>query len=100
LVTDHLSSHTSGLIRAWLAEHPRLQQAFIPVGAAWLNLIEGWWRRFRRTSFAGESLADAEDIASVTRIATTQLNRQAKPWIWGRPPPPQRRLRRRFVYRL
>jgi hypothetical protein len=100
LVTDHLSSHSSGPIRAWLAEHPRLQQAFLPVGAAWLNLIEGWWRLFRRTAFAGESLADAEDSASVTRIATTQLNRQAKPWVWGRPAPSHRRLRRRFVYRL
>jgi hypothetical protein len=100
VVTDHLSSHTSGPIRAWLAEHPRLQQAFLPVGAAWRTLSEGRWRRFRRTAFAGASLADAEDSASVTRIATTQRNRQAKPWIWGRPPPSHRQLRRRFVYRL
>jgi DDE superfamily endonuclease len=42
-VTDNLSSHLSGPIRDWLADHPRIAQAFIPVGAAWLNLIEGWW---------------------------------------------------------
>ena len=100
LVTDNLSSHSSGPVRDWLAAHPRVQQAFIPVGAAWLNLIEGWWRLFRRKAFAGASLADAEDIAYVTRIATAQLNRQAKPWVWGRPPPPHRRLRRCFTYRL
>ena len=38
LITDNLSSHTSGPIREWLAAHPRVQQVFIPVGAAWLNL--------------------------------------------------------------
>jgi hypothetical protein len=99
LVTDNLSSHLSGPIRDWLAAHPRIAQAFIPVGAAWLNLIEGWWRIFRRKAFAGPSLANHHDIASVTRIATAQLNRHARPWVWGRPPPPHRSLRRRFVYR-
>jgi len=100
LITDNLSSHSSGPIRDWLLAHPRIQQAFIPVGAAWLNLIEGWWRLFRRKAFAGQSLADQHDIAYVTKIATAQLNRLARPWIWGRPPPPHRMLRRCFVYRL
>ena len=100
LVTDNLSSHTSGPIRDWLATHPRIRHAFIPVGAAWLNLIEGWWRLFRRKAFAGVSLADADDIAYVTRIATTQLNRHATPWIWGRPPPRHRTLRHCMIYRL
>jgi hypothetical protein len=100
LVADNLASHSSGPIRDWLADHPRIQHAFIPVGAAWLNLIEGWWRLFRRKAFTGVSLADAQDIAYATRIATAQLNRHAAPWIWGRPPPPHRTLRRRFIYRL
>jgi hypothetical protein len=100
LVTDNLSSHTSGPIREWFVTHPRMQHAFIPVGAAWLNLIEGWWRLFRRKAFAGVSLADADDIAYVTCLATAQLNRHASPWVWGRPPPPHRPLRRCFIYRL
>jgi hypothetical protein len=100
LVADNLSSHTSGPIRDWLADHPRIHHAFIPVGAAWLNLIEGWWRLFRRKAFAGQSLADHRDIAYVTRIATDHLNRDAQPWVWGRPPPAHRTLRRCFVYHL
>jgi DDE superfamily endonuclease len=100
LVADNLASHSSGPIRDWLAAHPRIQHAFIPVGAAWLNLIEGWWRIFRRKALAGVSLADAADIGYATRLATAHLNRHARPWVWGRPAPPHRRLRRRFVYRL
>ena len=100
LVADNLASHLSGPIRDWLADHPRITHAFIPVGAAWLNLIEGWWRIFRRKAFAGQSLADHNDIASVTQVATAQLNRHAQPWVWGRPPRPLRQLRRCFVYRF
>ncbi len=100
LVADNLASHSSAPIRDWLAAHPRIHHAFIPVGAAWLNLIEGWWRLFRRKAFAGVSVADADDIAYATRIATAHLNRHAKPWVWGRPPPPHRHRRRCFVYRL
>jgi DDE superfamily endonuclease len=100
LVADNLASHSSGPIREWLAVHPRIQHAFIPVGAAWLNLIEGWWRIFRRKAFAGQSLADDHDIAFVTQVATDCLNRHATPWIWGRPPTPHRVLRHRFVYYL
>jgi hypothetical protein len=55
---------------------------------------------FRRKAFAGVSLATAEDIAYATRTATAQLNRHASSWVWGRPAPPHRTLRRCFMYRL
>jgi transposase len=100
VIADNLSSHTSQPILMWLAEHPRVHQVFIPVGACWLNLIEGWWRLLRRHAYAGQSFATTDDIALVTATATTQLNRRARPWIWGRSPPPPRHLRRRFLYSL
>jgi hypothetical protein len=33
LIGDNLSSHKSPPIMAWLADHPRVHQVFIPVGA-------------------------------------------------------------------
>lgn len=100
LIMDNLSSHTSGPIRQWLAEHPRVEQVPIPTGACWLNLQEGWWRLFRRDAFAGQSFIDADEIDQARALATDQLNCRAKPWVWGRPPPRPRHLRRRFVYAL
>jgi len=100
VIADNLASHSSGPIREWLEAHPRIQHAFIPVGAAWLNLIEGWWRIFRRKAFAGQSLADDHDIAYVTQVATEYLNRHATPWVWGRLPKPTRVLRHHVVYCL
>jgi hypothetical protein len=34
VITDNLSSHTSDSTRTWLADHPRIQHAFIPKGPA------------------------------------------------------------------
>jgi len=100
VITDNLSSHNSAQTRAWLAEHPRIQQVFIPRGACWLNLQEGWWRLFRRDALAGQSFATADEIEQATRVATAQLNRRAKPWIWGRPLKTRRHLHRLLCYRL
>jgi hypothetical protein len=98
LITDQLARHTSGPIRDWLAAHPRVQQVFLPVGACWRHLIEAWWRRLRRAAYAGHCFANRAEIARATRVATGQLNRHTHPWVWGRPPPPHRMLRRRFIY--
>nr|WP_329028200.1 hypothetical protein [Streptomyces sp. NBC_00690] len=98
MITDNLSSHNSLSTRTWLKDHPRVRHVFIPVGACWLNLQEGWWRIFRKAALAGKSFAGPPQIDQATRLATAQLNDRAQPWVWGRPPPPARRLRRRYVY--
>ena len=84
----------------WLLNHSRVQQVFIPKGACWLNLQEGWWRLFRHEALAGQTFADHTEIDMATRIATQQLNVRAKPWAWQRPPPLPRKPRRLFVYRI
>ncbi|MFI2352900.1 IS630 family transposase, partial [Streptomyces sp. NPDC019443] len=70
------------------------------IGACWLNLQEGWWRMFRKAALAAQSFAGPPEIDQATQLATAQLNTRARPWIWGRPAPPTRRLRRRYVYCL
>ncbi|WP_240351029.1 transposase [Streptomyces olivoreticuli] len=98
VITDNLSSHNSLSTRTWLEDHPRIHHVFIPVSTYWFNLQESWWRIFRKTALAGQSFAGPAEIDHATRLATTQLNTRARPWVWGRPPPPTRQLRRRYVY--
>ncbi|MFG2179990.1 helix-turn-helix domain-containing protein [Streptomyces abikoensis] len=100
VVTDNLSSHPSVSTRPWHQDHPRIHHVFIPVGACWLNLQEAWWRLLRKTALAGQSFASPDEIETATRLSTTQLNKRARPWIWGRPAPPTRPLRRRYTYIL
>jgi DDE superfamily endonuclease len=100
LISDNLSSHKSPPVQEWLDAHPRVHHVFIPKGACWLNLQEGWWRLFRHEAFAGQTFADGAEIDNITLLATQKLNHRAKPWSWGRPLRPHRRLRRRLVYCL
>jgi len=100
VVTDNLASHQSPAIQAWLAANPRVQQVCIPNGACWRNLQAAWWRLCRRAALAGQTFADDEEIDRATAGATRQRNRRAKPWVWGRPERPPRRLRHPFVYRI
>ncbi len=44
LIADNLASHKSVGVQLWFAQHPRVHPVYIPTGAAWLNLIEPWWR--------------------------------------------------------
>jgi transposase len=100
VITDNLSSHNSASTRTWLGDHPRIRQVFIPKGACWLNLQEGWWRLFRREALAGQCFATPEEITLATKIATCRLNARARPWVWGRPPPSLRHRRRVLTYRI
>lgn len=79
VVTDNLSSHNSMSTRTWLEDHPRIRHVFIPVGACWLNLQEGWWRIFRKAALAGQSFAGPPEIEQATR--PSQLNTRARPWV-------------------
>ncbi|MFJ2272539.1 IS630 family transposase, partial [Streptomyces sp. NPDC087849] len=84
----------------WLEDHPRIRHVFIPVGASWLNLQEGWWRIFRKAALTGQTFAGPDEITQATTLATVQLNSRARLWIWGRPAPTTRHLRRRYIYYL
>jgi hypothetical protein len=65
IISDNLSSHNSLETRTWLEEHPRIHHVFIPTGACWLNLQEGWWRLFRRdAAFWAELCPPQGDRAS------------------------------------
>jgi len=87
------------MVTEWLEGHSRIEHAFIPKGAAWLNLIE-LWRLFRRQALAGRTSPTVTRSIKASRVATRQLNRKACPWDWCRKPKPPRHRRREFVYRL
>jgi hypothetical protein len=85
VIGDNLRSHKSPPIQEGLAAHARVHPIFIPKGACWLNLQEAWWRLFRHEALAGQSFADHTEIEYATQVATQQLNRRAKSWVWAVP---------------
>lgn len=100
LISDKLSSHTSLPIQEWFAAHSRVDHVFIPKGACWLKLQAPCWRLFRREALGGQTFADGNELEQASQIATQQLNRPAKAWVWGRGARTARYRRRAFVYHL
>ena len=64
------------------------------------NLDNAFARFVHEGDPAGQCFADSYEIDPATRVATRQLNRKARPWVWGRPPKPPRYRRPTFVYCL
>ncbi|MFD8561721.1 hypothetical protein ACFV1N_30930 [Streptosporangium canum] len=79
--------------------HPRIQHAFIPVGACWLNLQEAWWRISPHHALAGVSFACRADLDHATRIATP-AQPAGQTLDLGTATTGPRHLRRQFVYSL
>jgi transposase len=47
LIVDNYSSHTAGLVTAWLAEQSRLQLHYLPTYCSHLNPVENIWLRLK-----------------------------------------------------
>jgi hypothetical protein len=52
-IMDNLSSHRTTDVLLFLLAHPRWEMVFQPKYAAYLNLIEPWWKILRALALAG-----------------------------------------------
>ena len=81
---DNLNSHraTDGL---WFSlSPPRWACVFQPIYAAYLNLIEPWWKVLRSWALKGRRFATWEQVWQAIEAATAYWNAQRHPFGWGR----------------
>ena len=83
-ILDNLSTHraTDGLLFA--QAHPRLQFVFQPRYAAYLNLIEPWWKILRSLALKGRRFETWDELCQAIREATAYWNAHRHPFVWGR----------------
>ena len=43
LVVDNYRTHKHPVVRAWLADNPRIHLRFTPIGGSWMNQVETWF---------------------------------------------------------
>ena len=92
VVIDNLSIHSSVATLLWNMGHPRFYFHFLPKGAAWLNLIEGWWRILRHhRALDGRNFQSLQEVRQAFRTALAGWNAAPAPFRWD----PQRREGRR-----
>lgn len=82
-VADNLNIHHAHEVLLFMLAHPRWEFAFIPVKAAYLNLIEPWWKTLRSLALAGKCFQDWEDVEKAIAEATAYWNSHRHPYRWG-----------------
>lgn len=83
-ILDNLRAHRAADVLLFSLAHPRWEFVFQPVHAAYLNLIEPWWKILRSLALKGRRFETWEEICCAVRDATAYWNQHRHPFIWGR----------------
>lgn len=82
-VLDNLNIHRAEEVLLFLLAHPRWEFAYIPTGAAYLNLIEPWWKTLRSLALAGRRFETWQEVEEAITEATEYWNLHRHPYLWG-----------------
>lgn len=83
-IPDNLSTHRAMDVVLWSLTHPRWEFVFQPTYAAYLNLIEPWWKILRSLAVKGRRFETWEELWTATERATAYWNAHRHPFVWGR----------------
>ena len=82
-ILDNLSTHRAADVLLWSLAHPRWEFVFQPTYAAYLNLIEPWWKILRSLALKGRRFATWEAVERAVDQATAYWNAHRHPFVWG-----------------
>lgn len=85
-ILDNLSTHRARDVLLWTLAHPRWEFVFQPTYAAYLNLIEPWWKVLRSLALKGRRFDSWDEIARAIERATAYWNGHRHSFVWGRRP--------------
>ncbi len=83
-VLDNLRAHRALDVLLWALAHPRWEFVFQPTYAAYLNLIEPWWKILRSLALKGRRFATWDEVCAAVEAATQYWNAHRHPFVWGR----------------
>lgn len=89
-VLDNLNTHSAldvllfNLAHPLNLAHPRWEFVFQPKYAAYLNLIEPWWKVLRSLALKGRRFEAWAEIETAVERATDYWNAHKHPFVWGR----------------
>jgi hypothetical protein len=83
-VLDNLNIHSAPDVLLFSLLHPRWEFVFQPKYAAYLNLIEPWWKVLRSLALKGRRFEAWAEIEQAVERATAYWNDHKHPFVWGR----------------
>jgi transposase len=94
-IVDNLNVHRALDVLLFVVAHPRWEFVFQPKYAAYLNLIEPWWKILRSLALKGRRFETWEEVCQAVHAATAYCNAHRHPFVWGRGRARRRRPRLR-----
>jgi transposase len=83
-IVDNLNIHRATDVLLFSLAHPRWEFVFQPKSAAYLNLIEPWWKILRSLALKGRRFETWEEVCQAVAAATAYWNKHRHPFLWGR----------------
>jgi len=83
-IADNLNTHSAPDVLLFSLLHPRWEFVFQPTYAAYLNLIEPWWKVLRSLALKGCRFETWAEIKQAVERATAYWNQHKHSVIWGR----------------
>ena len=82
-ILDNLAAHRAAEVPLFSLAHPRWEFVFQPKYAAYLNLIESWWKVLRSLALKGRRFETWAEVCRAIREATVYWNAHRHPFTWG-----------------
>ncbi len=82
-ILDNLNVHRATDVMLFSMAHPRWDFVFQPTYAAYLNLIEPWWKVLRSLALKGRRFETWEQVCQAIEAATVYWNAHRHPFVWG-----------------
>jgi hypothetical protein len=83
-IVDNLSTHRATDVLLFSLAPPRWEFVFQPKYAAYLNLIEPWWKVLRSLALKGRRFETWEAVCAAVHAATAYWNGHRHPFVWGK----------------
>jgi transposase len=83
-ILDNLGMHHAQDLLLFMIHHPRWEFVYQPKYAAYLNLIEPWWKILRSLALKGQRFETWQEVKTAIEAATMYWNAHKHPFVWGR----------------
>lgn len=83
-ILDNLPTHRTTDVLLFALWHPRWEFVFQPKYAAYLNLIEPWWKVLKSLALKGRRFTTWDEVCRAVDEATAYWNGHRHPFVWGK----------------
>jgi transposase len=83
-IVDNLQAHRAVDVLLFALAFARWEFVFQPKYAAYLNLIEPWWKVLKSLALKGRRFETWEEVCRAVEEATGYWNKHRHPFVWGR----------------